>query len=413
MGFGDFVWLLVFAALGLWSVNSSLQRYGHWFTPMSVFVAINCSSLCAYHLRLLKMNDVSLITHVIVLVSMLVYLWGVHAAGPPAPGGDDPWATGAIDTSGLSTFFYTTAILATFGWILAASILVARFGLPALLANIWVLQLQFQMQFIGWLNFIGILVPPTYVLFRRHRRFSWLPLLLTLSAVLGLVLAGIKSYLVFAGLTSLFCWCVVAPRRFRPRHLLFGMLVLLAFFVAYTRYIDVFVTEIYKGDSFFSRLTALHRPYIYFAGPWPAMDNLVHGLVPPPKQFASVVLDPIWKILGDGLGMIEPVPLALPFTDIGTTQFNVYTFFGEVYRDLNWPGTLVLSWILGFVVTRLYLRARRSGYWAHALMYGLVGHGIFLSCFMYTYRFHMAVMVIYLYALGFVALRRGVLVDRR
>lgn len=416
MGFSDVLWFLLFALLAAAAGRYSQWRYGYWFTPVSVFMGVNCASLCAYHLRLLDMNDVSLPTHALVLGGFLMFFWGAHVAGGPRrdeAGGGDPWGAHGIDRTGLSHFFYATALLSTLGWVTAAAILVARHGLAALLANPWVLQLEFQMQFIGYLNLLGILVLPTYVLLARSQGFRWLPLLLALSGVWGLMLAGIKAYLVYSGLIALFCWSVAAPRRFRARHLLLGMLALLAFFIAYNQVIDVFVVEIHTGHGPFSRLVALHRPYAYFAGPWPAMDAIVHGRVEPPRQFASVVLDPLWKVLGDGLGLIEPVPLALPFTDIGTTLFNVYTFFGEVYRDLKLPGTLLLSWLLGFLGTRLYLRARAGGYWGHALAYGIVGHGIFLSCFMYTFRFNLVFMLLYLYAYGFVALRRGVLVDRR
>jgi oligosaccharide repeat unit polymerase len=409
----DFLWIIAFGLLAALVLNYSLSRYGHWFTPVSVFVGINAASISVYHLRLLDMNDVSLHTHLIVLSSMFVFIWGAHAAGRLRVGEGDPWSLGTIDDSHLDSFFTTTALLATFGWGLAAMILVARHGLPAIIANPWVLQLEFQMQFIGYLNVLGILVPPTYVLLQRRDGFRLLPFLLMLSAVWGLLLAGIKAYLVYSGLTALFCWSVAAPKRFRPRYFLAGLGVLLVFFVSYNRVIDVFVNEIYTSDTFFGRLTALHRPYIYFTGPWPAMDSLVHGHVEPAKQFASIVLDPIWKILGDGLGWIDPVPLTLPFTDIGTSLFNVYTFFGEVYRDLGWLGLLALSWALGFVGTRLYLRARRAGYWGNALVYGLVGHGIFLSCFMYTFRFFMGTLLVFVYLFGFVILRGGVLVDRR
>lgn len=413
MGILDFVWILVFAAAGLGAARYSLLRFGHWFTPVSVFIGLNCLSICIYHLRLLKLHDVTFVTHAIVLGALLAFLVGVHNAGEPKGEAAARVGGDAIVAQGLPQFFYITALLASGGWLLAAAILVGRHGLAPLLANPWILQLQFQMQFIGYLNLLGTLVPPAFVLLVRYRGFGWLPLLLTLSALMGLFLAGIKSYVFYSGLTTMFCWAVCWPHRFRVRHLALAMVALVAFFVAYNRVIDVFVNDLMIGNGPFARFTALHRPYLYIAGPWPAMDSLVHGNVEPPTQFASVVLDPLWKILGDGLGLIESVPLALPFTEIGTVLFNVYSFFGEVYRDLGIVGTIGLSWLLGLVSTRLYLRTRRRVHWGHVLVYGIVGHGLALSCFMYTYRFVMAFMLVYVYCVGFVALRGGVLVDRR
>ena len=37
-----------------------------------------------------------------------------------------------------------------------------------------------------------------------------------------------------------------------------------------------------------------------------------------------------------------------------------------------------------------------------------MSYGLFLACFMYTYRFNMLVMLLYLFALGFFVLRGGV-----
>ncbi len=274
------------------------------------------------------------------------------------------------------------------------------------------LQGEFQMQFIGYLNLLGILVLPTYVLLVARQGFRLLTLVLALSALWGLLLAGIKAYVIYSCLMALFCWSVVAPRRFRPRVLVAGMLVLLGFFVAYNRIIDVFVAEIHTGTGPFAKVTALHRPYVYFTGAWPAMDRLVAGKVDTGDNFAATLLDPVWKVLGDGLGLIEPISPVLPFTDIGTTLFNVYSFFGEVYRDVKWPGTLLVSWLLGYLATRQYLIARRNGYWAHTLAYSLIGHALFMSCFAYLFLFHLAFLAVYVYAVGFVMLRGGILIDR-
>jgi oligosaccharide repeat unit polymerase len=413
MGFVDFLWFLLFALLAAWSVRLSRKILGFWFTPLSVFVGINCTSLCAYHLRLLPMNDVSAITHLLVVLSLLMFVWGAHLAASRMPAAAVPLVAGKFDATGLPAFFYTTAVLATVGWLLAMLILVGRYGLTSLFANIWLLQDEFQMQFIGYLNMIGILVLPTYVLRRSSDRFRWLDMLLVGSAIWGLTLAGIKAYLVYSSLAAMMCWSVVSPQRFRPRVLVAGLLALLVFFIVYTSKIDLFVAKIYTGGGFFADLPALHRPYIYFVGSWPAMDDLVHGKLPPSEQFASVTLFPLWKVLGDGLGLIKPVPFALPFSDIGTTLFNVYSFFGEVYRDWKWPGPPLVSWLLGFVSTRLYLRTRRRGYWGQVLVYSLVGYGVFLSCFVYAFGFNMLVMLMYLYVYGFVILRGGVLIDRR
>ncbi|MBK6899712.1 MAG: hypothetical protein IPH09_10705 [bacterium] len=68
---------------------------------------------------------------------------------------------------------------------------------------------------------------------------------------------------------------------------------------------------------------------------------------------------------------------------------------------------------MGFVAARLHLRALSAPYWGNVLIYALFGYGIFLSPFMYYYRFNLIVQLLYVYAIGFVLLRGGVVVDRR
>ena len=121
----------------------------------------------------------------------------------------------------------------------------------------------------------------------------------------------------------------------------------------------------------------------------------------------------VWKVAGDLLGLVESVPFAQAFTNIGPAMFNVYSIFGVLYQEWTWPGAAVACCVLGFIGSRLYLRARRAGYWGHVLVYGLFSYGLSMSCFMYVYRFNEAVLFIYLYVMGFVVARHGVLVDRR
>ncbi|MBK6899698.1 MAG: hypothetical protein IPH09_10630 [bacterium] len=50
--------------------------------------------------------------------------------------------------------------MATMGWILPLAVILARYGPGHLLVNLWILQYEFQMQFLGYLNLVGILVFP-------------------------------------------------------------------------------------------------------------------------------------------------------------------------------------------------------------------------------------------------------------
>ncbi len=409
----DFTWIVGLAVVMLAAAAESARRYGDWFAPLTVFVGVNAGSLALYHLRLLGLNPVSPATHALVLGSFLAFLAGTRLAAGRGSLAAMRERIVPVETSGLDPFFLLTGLLSTVGWVVALAILAATHGLGVIISNVWMLQNTFQMQFIGYLNLLGILVAPLYAIRRASGRTGPLDLLLLASSVLGLLLAGIKSYMFYAALSALLAWSACRPGSVRLRHVMGGMGLLIAFFVAYTAKVDVFVADAYEGAGGLGELTFLQRPYLYIVGSWPALESVLHGLADPPPRLGFVVLQPLWKILGEGLGLIEPIPPALPFVHIGVEGFNVYSFLGEVTYDLGWVAGLALSGLLGFFSTKAYATARLTGSWRHALVYGVVGFGVALSSFMYAYRFNVMVLLLYVYVIGFVVLRGGVLVDRR
>ncbi|MDO9694279.1 MAG: O-antigen polymerase [Candidatus Latescibacteria bacterium] len=413
MSAGDAFWLAFFLLIAAASIAFSMHVYGQWLTPASMYLGMNSLSMAFYHLRLVPLNDVSLTTHLLLLSSMALFQIGaLLAIGGRSPDLRPAYAR-IRDARHLDTFFNVTAVLATFGWMLSATILVGRYGLVGLLQNIWVLQLEFQMQFIGYLNMIGIVVLPTYAIKHGLGRARPRDAFLAGLTVVGLLLAGIKTYIMVSVIGALLAWGICRPGRFRPQNLVLGVLILLGFFLVYNRHIDVFEPEAVDEAHAGSSLSILDRPYIYFVGSWPATESLVAGEMNSLPKPGSITFDALWKILGDGLHLVEPLPLALPFTNIGITEFNVYAFVGEMYWDWDWTGALFASLVYGFVSARLHLRALTAPYWGNVLVYALFGYGIFLSPFMYYYRFNLIVQLLYVYAIGFVLLRGGVLVDRR
>lgn len=408
----DIFWILVFLPLALGSVLLSKKIFNYWFTPLSVFIGLNSLSLVMYHLRLLPMVDVSLQLHLLVLTSFLAFSLGVLlAVGGRRLDGAKPRGKDR-DLQSLDRFYYFTFGLATIGWVTASLLLIMQFGIGVLLRNIWMLQGEFQMQYIGYLNLIGILVLPTYLIRRGLGRTGKWDLVMVLLSIFGLLLAGIKGYLVYSVLAAVFAWSAVRPDRFRILHLGGGMMSLLGFFVLYNTKIDVFTRSTYLGTGFISHFTFLFRPYSYFVGSWPAMENIVNGTLGDLPRLGMVTLEPVWKIVV-ALGLAEPMDSFNRFVNIGNTTFNVYSFIGEVYWDLKWPGLVIFSWLLGFAGTRFYMRALGAPYWGHILVYAVVGYGIFLTFFAFIFTFKVFVLLLYIYLVGFVLFRRGVLLDRR
>jgi len=407
----DFLWLAVFVPLVPLGVALSRRLFGHWFSPLSIFVGINSLSMAGYHLRLLDMPDAIVEVHFLLLAAFVAFLLGTLLVGgnravePPRP------ADAPLDTTGLAGFFYVTVVLSTVGWLVQLVILTGRLGLATLIRNIWVLQSTFQMQFVGYLNLLGILVFPAFVLRRLTGTARRWDVLLALSALFGLLLAGIKGYMVFSVMGGVYVFSVVRPARFRMVHLAAGMGLILAFFVFYVARVDIFSQEHYRGTGIMAHLPALHMPYLYFVGSWPSLGFVVDGTVADLPRLGTFVLQPLWKILGL-LGIIDFATLYQPFVNFGSFTFNVYSLVGEVYWDLGWPGVLGVTFLLGWITTAMYLRPRRCDYWGHVLVYAVLVHGLFISFFSFTYTFNVYVMLAYLYLAGFVAARGGALVVR-
>jgi oligosaccharide repeat unit polymerase len=408
MGLADFLWLPVFLSLMPLSIALSRRIFGHWFTPLSIYLGINSLSLACYHLRLLDMPEASATVHGLVLASFAMFSLGVLLAVGRRPQGLGLTAAPRLDSTNLGGFFYATVVLSTVGWVSQGMMLVLKMGLGSLIRNIWVLQGEFQVQFVGYLNMIGILVLPLFVLRRAVGQVKKVDYLLVLTSLFGLLLAGIKGYMIYSLFGGAYVWSVARPDRFRLGHLVGGMGIVLVFFIGYAAKVDIFATEHYVGTGLMKKLPALHMPYLYFVGSWPSLDFIIEGKVADLPRLGTFVLQPVWKLLG-GIGFIEFTPLYQPFVNLGKFTFNVYSLVGEVYWDLKWPGVLGVSLLLGVISTRLYLRIWRNGYWGHVIVYAVVVHGLFISFFSYIYTFNVFVLLLYIYVAGFVFPRGGIL----
>lgn len=408
MNVADFLWILVFVFLLFLSVGLSLRLFNHWFTPLSIFIGINSLSFAGYHLKLLEMPEVSWTVHALVLSSFAMFGLGVFLAVGRRPEGLQLYTKPNMDLTGLSGFFYITVVLSTIGWMVQGTLLVMKMGLGSLLQNIWVLQGEFQVQGVGYLNMIGILAFPLFVLRRSVGTVKKVDYILVLVSMFGLLLAGIKGYMIFSIFGGAYVLSVARPEKFRLIHLVGGMAAILGFFIIYAAKVDIFATDFYVGSGLMKHLPALHMPYLYFVGSWPALDFIIDGSVDDLPRLGTFVLHPVWKLLG-AVGVVEYSHLYQPFVSIGKFTFNVYSLVGEVYWDLKWPGVLGVSLLLGLVNTRLYLRIWSSYYWGHAMVYAVVVHGLFISFFSFIYTFNVYFLLLYIYLVGFVFLRGGIL----
>ncbi len=399
----DLGWMLTLLLLSLAGAAVSLWRFGTVWTPLALFVGVNCLSLSAYHLRLLDLIDLSVRTHCVVLVGLLAFAAGCLIVSPVRPVAEPPEN---VSWRGLRPFFLITAGLSLVGWVVPLLILEREFTLAVIRERPWLLQDTFQMRYLGYLNLVGILVLPSLVLLRLARRARALDYAFVVSSLIGLVLAGIKQFVFFAVVAAVLVHSVRSPRRPRLASLLVLTIGALAFFVFYQSTIDVFTNRPFQGSRFTGVWAWLEKPYLYFVGSWPALEKLMQGAAGAPPVPGFVVLQPLWKVLGDGLGLVEPVPAYLPFVEIGGGVFNVYSFVGEVFWDLGLGGVVLVCLLHGAVTTRLFAWAATSRRWLPCLLYGVVAYSLVNSFFAFYLKFNLVVLVVYTLVVGATAALR-------
>ena len=409
MGIDDVVWIIVFALLGAVAARISLRLFGTIITPLGIYVLGNCTAGILYHLRLLAYPDVSIQVHALVILSMLCF-GGAAVLVSRRPVGSDA----VRDDRGLESFFRVTFAIALVGWGLPLALMLMKYGAGHLLTNLWLLESEFQMQYIGHLNVINILIFPTYIVKRHRLGVGKLDALFLALSFFGLFLSGIKSFLIYSIVAGMLAQSVSAPRGIRPGHLAGFVILIVGFFVMYDRLIDLVGAVGLPGSSFPESLRFLERPYYYATGAWPAMDVVVQGQVDPVPVPGFVTFQAFWKVVADFFGVVDPIPRALPFVPVGPYFFNVFSFTGEVYFDWGLPGLVLMSAAVGGIVTRLYLSARRAAFWGGDLLYAIVGYGVVISFFVcFFLRFTMLSLFLYMIVLGYLPvgllsrLRRG------
>jgi oligosaccharide repeat unit polymerase len=320
------------------------------------------------------------------------------------------YSTDIGNSTGLCLFYYFTSFLSILGYIFFIKFVVP----PGWTSQLWILQYQVVPNHMGYLILLGALVPPSFVLLAlvRHK-VTLLSLCLLLVNIVALAFIGIKSYLVIGLATALLTWAAVRAGKVQMKYLVITAVVLIGFMIMYDRFIDIFAQTQFAGSKFPAALSFLERPYLYIVGSWPAMSvtmssplELVH--------WGQTTLEPVWKILGPGgLGIImERVPHSLPFVNIGPSYFNVYSLIGEIYLDYGWLGSILGCFILGFISTKLYIKAYERGDWVLYLLSAIFSYGLFISFFAYYYRSDLIFLLLYVLIVGRLSKRLSTALNR-
>jgi len=265
-------------------------------------------------------------------------------------------------------------------------------SLLLVLANRWFLQDQFQsVPFIVYLNTLNILVPPAFVYLSRRCGYirPW-TVLLVVSGVIGLFLAGIKAYMVFSLIAAFFTY--FSFRRGRRNVALLGLLlgVVFGFFVLYTAVIDIFLASSVRQWWV--------GPYLYVAAPWASVAELLTLPVPVNSYPGLHLLYPFWKVWN--LFVPDPQFPSYVLHFVNTPlPFNTYTMNGESYLDFGWPGVLLFSTFLGWASTRVRLSTLRTDRFTGHLLSGLFAYYVFMSFFVnFITHFYSIIFLLYIAA---------------
>lgn len=392
----DILLSLLFSVLAVGSLWLARFLYDDRFAPLGLYLGVTFSTLALWHLKLVSLIPISLLAYFIIMISVVGFIFGVFVATPKnrlLPSGAINDYRSIVKGRGLKSFFYVIGVLSTIGWM----ILLYMFAQEYSLATVWekpsLLQTGFQSRrYVGYLNLLGILVLPTYVILVHSRsRAGWLSVALVISALIGLLLAGIKSYLVFSFVTAFLVWGNYRRTGAPLRIMVIMAVCFIVFMILYNQIIDIYVPNQGAESALSTIAPGLYRPYVYMVGSWSALTVLADNPLPQPVwAYQSLMF--VWKILGSWLGLIDLLPISdgyLEIADQGTQGYNVYSMAGGLYWDSGVIGVLLGSAFWGWVSTSLYEKARKSHDWAWVLCCSIINYGLFLSFFTYYFTFNL------------------------
>lgn len=392
----DLLLSFLFGVLALGSIYWARIAFNNGLAPLGLYLGVTFSTLSLWHMKLVSLIQISPLAYFIALLSVFGFIIGSFIGAP----GKHLRATESVNVCYsiirgryLKNFFFVIGVLSTTGWVVLLFMFVRDYSFATIWEEPYLLQTGFQSRrYFGYLNLLGILVLPTYILLARTRRGAkWPAFVFVISALIGLLLAGIKSYIVFSFVTAFLVWGNFRRTGAPLRYMVMMAIIFIIFMIIYDRVVDVFHQNLDSESALSSVIPGLSRPYTYMVGSWSALTVLADNPIPQPV-FAYQSLMFVWKVLGGGLEIVSLIPEPDTYFDIaetGTLKFNVFSMAGGLYWDFGLIGVMIGSAFWGFVSTRLYEKARKSRDWAWLLSSSIINYGLFLSFFTYYFTFNL------------------------
>lgn len=382
-------------------------------TPVTVYIGVNTVAVFLFLLNLLPYNQLNILAFLILIISEVALMFGSVLGMAIVSDIGKKYRTRVCkdikninvkqayiidhDLKTVKLSLKIIGIVSTIGWIYAfINIMLSQYSISFLLQNPHYIGVTgITMQYLGYVNLLGIWVFPMYCYCYIKKKVSRIDFLFVLSAFLGLFLTGIKTYIIISLITGLFVY-VHLSYKIKWKNIIITSIIILAFFIFYNYYIDPWVSRIViSGSKFPSILKPLEQPYRYLSGPFAGFSSLVsYDSLFPYKGF--VVFSWVFKLLsffnlfdGDTTSYFDSISIGSD-----TLSINVYTMVGEAYLDLGIFGILFLFFILGLITTMLFEAGKDSKNLVSLFVSSLLMYCLFISFFAYYLGFNILVLIL-------------------
>lgn len=403
---------LVLLSVAIFLVIISRRIAGDFLPPITLIVVVNIVSFAVYYSGILGLSSVSPETILIPFMGILFFILGALIS-PIQLRRILQWkknqniiTKSSIDNSKI--FFWIIVFLSSIGWSTQLYIFLVNnpdFSLPSL-------QTDFQRPGLAYMNVLGALGVPFFCyLLAARGTVSKAEIVGVFLSFFGLILAGVKSYVVFAISLGIFVSLAISPEKVKVRHVVLVFIALLVFWVGYAAFIDIYAVRYIYSSQLPNALRFLEQPLIYVAGSWPAMEQIRLGVVEQ-TVFGQVTLNWLWVVVNKLRDNKVIESNQEPYVDIGPIDFNTYGMFGGVYWDYGWAGVALFGGLLGLIANSLYCSARETRHPVVVIINAIFQYATALSFFVYRFRIVELFLIIFVcfgwFAVGCVrvALRR-------
>lgn len=396
-----FVYLILLVAFMLMSKNS----FRDWFNPVTVFVCPWILMIVFYELKLIQYYELTLLTHVVLIITILLYVMGA-VFGARYGRLNSTKVTIGLKNKNLQIteseykiiirkIIIITTIIGGVSTLLAIRSIINRYGTDFYLkvTSIYSDRLlgEFHadsISYIGSVFNISVLLSSIYFV-----KYGFNPVMIPVVIIIALkpftggARQSLVQYIVLFGMPFIVTWADMKNRR-RNRQInkgkktkiliIIGIVAMIGLLVFVSNQRSAYVVNSsfhnYATPGFekvIERVPGLYQLYSYFASPVGVLNEFLKA---PDFRFGANTLFPIYNVL-NRIGFNIPVQRYQPFYRI-PIPINVGTAVRELIEDYSVFG-IVLVFFSGYCVGTSYKKYKYKG----------TVKSLFVVCFMYFLAF--------------------------